>query len=275
MWDTTSQQQWGLGNHYNEGVEFTLLKSGQLSFGVDGQKWDLSPGSLTITRPWQLHHVGNPHIGASRLYWLILDVHVRRPSDVWQWPDWLLMSRAERQQLTQLLSMNENPVWHVDNNIANCFENLMQLLESGQPHNNITKLKLYINQLLIAILDMLEEQHISIDAFIMSSYRTVELFLKELPAHVSHQWNLAEMSSECGLSRTRFSTYCKQITNMSPLQYLRYCRIKEATRQLSEHPDLSITKIAFNCGFNSSQYFATVFRQVEGISPGQYRERSK
>ncbi len=271
LWDATNQQNWGLDDHYNEGIEFTLLKSGQLSFGVDGQKWILPPNSLTITRPWQLHHVGDPHIGASRLYWLILDVHVRRPNDVWQWPDWLLMSEEELQQLTTLLSMNENPVWRADDNIMTCFENIMQLLDNGKPEDNITRLKIYINQLLMAILDMLEDQHIAIDSYITSSYRTVELFLKELSAHVGYDWTLEEMASECGLSRTQFSAYCKQITNMSPLQFLKNCRIEEASKQLLNRPNLPITTISFDCGFNSSQYFATVFRQLKGCSPKQYR----
>lgn len=275
MWNATKQQDWRLDDHYNEGVEFTLLKHGQLEFGVDGEAWVLPPNSLTITRPWQLHHVGDPQIAASRLSWLILDVHVRRPNDVWQWPNWLLMSHTERQRLTRLLSMNENPVWRANQNIVNCFEDLTQLLEKGQPENNITRLKICVNQLLVNILDMLQGQQIAMDAYIISSYRTVKLFLEELPEHVRYEWSLDEMSSQCGLSRTQFSAYCKQITNMSPLQYLRFCRIDQAAKQLSENPDLSITEVAFTCGFNSSQYFATVFQQFKGMSPKQYRDRFK
>lgn len=271
MWDASRQQRWGLANHYNEGIEFTLLKRGSLAFGVDGKTWHLSANALTVTRPWQLHRVGNPHITASRLYWLILDVHVRRPNDVWQWPDWLLMSLSERQQITRLLSMNENPVWLADDSVTECFDSLMQLLEHDQPQTSITRLKIYINHLLIAMLDMLRQQHIPVDTYITSSYRTVELFLSELPAHVQHEWTLDAMASECGLSRTQFASYCKQITNMTPLQYLRYCRVEEAARQLAANPNLLITEIALNCGFNSSQHFATVFRHLKGVSPTQYR----
>lgn len=271
LWDASHRQRWGLPDHYNEGIEFTLLKSGRLSFGVDGQSWELRPNTLTITRPWQLHHVGDPDVEASRLYWLILDVRVRRPNDVWRWPDWLLMSSEERDHLTRLMSMNENPVWPADMAVVESFDKLTRLLDSATPTGKITTLKIAVNHLLMAILNMLTERHIPMDTYTTSSQRTVELFLTELPAHVQHDWTLDRMAEECGLSRTRFAYYCKQITNMTPLQYLRQCRIDEAARQLTADATRPITTIALNCGFNSSQHFATTFRHAKGLTPRAYR----
>jgi AraC family L-rhamnose operon regulatory protein RhaS len=65
--------------------------------------------------------------------------------------------------------------------------------------------------------------------------------------------------------------YCKQITNMSPVEYLNYCRIEEAARMLETAPGASITEIAFLCGFNSSQYFATAFQSRKGCTPSEFR----
>jgi AraC family L-rhamnose operon regulatory protein RhaS len=76
-WDAPQAQTWGLGWHRNEGIEFSMLARGSLTFSVDESNYHLRSRHLTITRPWQTHKVGDPHIGASRLYWLILDVGVR------------------------------------------------------------------------------------------------------------------------------------------------------------------------------------------------------
>ena len=94
FWDADHRQDWGLDWHRNEGIELTLLESGRLPFSVDGQDLDLKPGDLTITRPWQLHRVGRPHVTACRLHFLILDVGVRRPHQRWKWPPWLVLSPA-------------------------------------------------------------------------------------------------------------------------------------------------------------------------------------
>ena len=39
---------------------------------------------------------------------------------------------------------------------------------------------------------------------------------------------------------------------------------------LRKEPDLSITDVAFACGFNSSQYFATRFRQRFNAAPREF-----
>jgi AraC family L-rhamnose operon regulatory protein RhaS len=79
FWDSNQQQEWGLPPHRNEGIELTFLERGNLAFGVREQSFDLQPGSLTITRPWQEHQVGNPYIASGRLHWVIIDVGVRSP----------------------------------------------------------------------------------------------------------------------------------------------------------------------------------------------------
>jgi hypothetical protein len=107
-WDATHDQKWGLGEHRNEGVEITYLANGHLDFRVDGRKHALVPGNLTITRPWQPHSVGNPTVGSSRLYWLILDVGIRQPHQMWRWPSWLVLSKADLRELTALMRENEH-----------------------------------------------------------------------------------------------------------------------------------------------------------------------
>ena len=59
-WDAKSNQTWGLDWHRNEGIELTYLARGRIAFAVDNTAFPLSHGHLTVTRPWQLHRVGNP-----------------------------------------------------------------------------------------------------------------------------------------------------------------------------------------------------------------------
>jgi AraC family L-rhamnose operon regulatory protein RhaS len=272
VWDATRPQSWGLDLHCNEGIEFTYLARGKTSFEVDGQSWLLRKGVLTITRPWQFHRVGNPNIGPSRLIWIIIDVDVRRPNQPWRWPEWLICTPQELTRLTRLLRHNEQPVWQADENIARCFNNMDKLLESGDPTQSQTRLTLTINELIIALMDMLERKHIPLDEHLSTTERMVEMFLEELHRYLDMPWTLQEMAGECGLSRSQFSTYCKQITNMTPLEYLNANRVESASRMLLDEPDLSITEVAGVHGFNSSQYFATVFQKYKGQTPSEYRD---
>jgi len=53
--------------------------------------------------------------------------------------------------------------------------------------------------------------------------------------------------------------------------YLTRTRMEAASRFLTLQPELSVTEIAFRCGFQSSQYFANVFRRQHGHSPSEHR----
>jgi AraC-like DNA-binding protein len=43
-------------------------------------------------------------------------------------------------------------------------------------------------------------------------------------------------------------------------------------KYLLREPDRPITAIALDLGFSSSQYFATVFKKLVGLTPGEYRQ---
>ncbi len=273
VWDAPRNQSWGLDLHCNEGIELTFLARGKTAFEVDGNNWLLRQGHLTITRPWQFHRVGNPTVMASRLIWLILDVGVRRPNQPWQWPDWLVCSPQDLKLLTDLLRYNEQPVWQANEEVARNFNRLAELLEQCQPAGSETKLKLYINQLIVAVMEMLQQEQIPLDKHLSTSQRAVEMFLAALPDHAAAGWDLNAMARQCGLSRSQFSTYCKQLTNMTPIEYLTHCRLEIAARLLLEQPGMSITDVAFACGFNSSQYFTTVFQARQGCTPSYFRSQ--
>ncbi|MCZ7644268.1 MAG: AraC family transcriptional regulator [Planctomycetota bacterium] len=270
FWDAPRPQHWGLDWHRNEGLELTYLARGRLAFGLDGATFALKRGALTVTRPWQRHRVGDPSVAASKLIWLILDLGIRRPDDAWRWPSWLVLAPKDLARLTTLLRHNEKPVWQAGRNLARAFERLGDVME-GSAQASASRLALHLNELAVELLEMLERKQARLDERLASTERTVELFLAALPRHLEHDWSLDEMAAECGLARTRFAFYCRRLTNISPLEFLNRTRVEAAKRLLMEDAGRSVTDVAFACGFKSSQYFATVFRSLEGRTPRAFR----
>jgi AraC-like DNA-binding protein len=273
FWDGTGPQDWGLNEHRNEGVEIAFLETGRMAFTVDKRRFDLGPGSLTITRPWQLHKLGDPNIGPGRLHWLIVDVGVRRPNQEWRWPEWLVLTPQDFAELTVKLRQNESPVWKSTPEIAQTFQNISHcILNWDQPHS-VSRMVVKLNQLFIGILDALNAQQSKESPELTSRCRTVELFLKDLadnPISSRESWTLKLMARQCGMGVTAFSKYAKILVNVGPMEYLNQCRLDHAARQLREQPDASVTDVAYANGFNSSQYFATCFRRHFKKSPSQF-----
>ncbi len=277
-WDAVNEQNWGLPWHRNEGIELTLLESGHLQFAVDASSYHLEPDSLTLTRPWQRHRVGDPGIGAGRLHWLILDVGVRRPNQEWQWPPWLLLRNAELKALTKIIRQNEQPVWKASPEIRHCFQEIARSLDSDDVTGNVSRFTVRLNDLFLSLLDLLQQKNVHLDKAHTTSQHAVRLFLNDLrdhPEHLAEQWSLADMADSCGLGLTQFVHHVRSLTNMTPARYVAHLRFTQAAHLLRGDHAISITDIALTTGFSSSQHFATAFASRFGCTPREFRMRAQ
>jgi len=270
-WNIKKLQNWGLEWHTNEGIEICFLESGDLTFFLGDEKYDLAPNQLTITRPWIGHKLGNPTVEVSKLHWLILDVGVRHPHQEWAWPNWVILNPKDLEKLTLYFRQNEQPVWKATPEIKDCFVRIGKVIKEGGEKDYESKIRVLINGLLIALLEHFQEGKILLDVELTESRRTVQLFLKSLEDHDDEPWTLPRMAAFCKLGTTRFTKYCVEISNCTPMEYLNRIRLGKAAQMLRLQTDLSATDIAYRCGFSSAQYFTTVFKRHYKKTPQTYR----
>ncbi len=60
---------------------------------------------------------------------------------------------------------------------------------------------------------------------------------------------------------------------LCPSEYLKLRRLEAAAKRLREPEPVSITRVAFDCGFGSSAHFSTEFRRYSGYAPRDYRRQ--
>jgi AraC-like DNA-binding protein len=278
FWNCRRGQDWGLEPHRNEGLELVFLETGGMGFEVDGRFHSLHAGSLTVTRPWQLHKLGDPHIGRGRLYWLILDVGVRRPNQEWAWPEWVVLNPADSRELTRKLRRGEQAVWMASRRMKDLFRDVGDCVTRWGTGRTESRLALAVNGLLLELLEVLAEQQSVESAGLGTRRRTVELFLKDLaenPLSCAEPWSLRMMAEHCGMGITAISKYCRELVNNGPMAYLNLCRLEHAGRRLTEDLRAPVIEVAMEAGFNSSQYFATLFRERFGVTPREYRVKRR
>ncbi|MEM9158290.1 MAG: AraC family transcriptional regulator [Verrucomicrobiota bacterium] len=85
-------------------------------------------------------------------------------------------------------------------------------------------------------------------------------------------WSLEELAECTHLSPTNFIHTFKQATGVPPLKYLIQLRIRQSMELLAG-TDMTVTEIAFECGFNDSNYFARQFKSINGINATEFRAR--
>lgn len=81
------------------------------------------------------------------------------------------------------------------------------------------------------------------------------------------------LSNICGLSKEYFCRLFKKTYGLSPFAYIRGLRMQEAKKRLLLDKKQSLSEIAQNIGYHSTNYFVTDFKRFEGITPTEFRNR--
>ena len=77
------------------------------------------------------------------------------------------------------------------------------------------------------------------------------------------------IADKVGISRVHFYRKMKDLTGQAPRDFLKYVRLKEAARLLSEKK-LDITGVSIATGFKSLSAFSTGFKALYGLSPTEW-----
>lgn len=81
-----------------------------------------------------------------------------------------------------------------------------------------------------------------------------------------------EIAAETGICESYLRRLFRENYKTTPKQYIIEMRIKKAGQLLCENR-LSLTEIAYQCGFSSIYHFCRAFRQYSGVTASEYRKR--
>lgn len=87
--------------------------------------------------------------------------------------------------------------------------------------------------------------------------------------------SLTEIANNLSVSIEHLSRVFKKETGFEYIKYLNMLRFKKAEELLKNDDNLSITEIAYKCGFNDSNYFSDKFKKYYGVSPLKYKKQYK
>lgn len=84
--------------------------------------------------------------------------------------------------------------------------------------------------------------------------------------------NIDIIAAQFGIGRTNFYRKVRELTGISPNDYLRKCRMERAAELLcnTEQP---VNDVCAQVGIPDAQYFSRVFKAHFGVSPSVYREQ--
>ena len=101
-------------------------------------------------------------------------------------------------------------------------------------------------------------------------HEKINSVLSFLKSNFNEQLSLKEIAAKVGLSPCYLAHIFPQELGLSVMQYRKQLRLA-AAKEMLRNTKLSITQIAYDLGWNDSNYFSFVFKNEAGLSPKSFR----
>lgn len=127
-----------------------------------------------------------------------------------------------------------------------------------------------LNDLLVLL--MQESWHPAQAANLSFKRRNLTPIRDYLDAHFTEKISLDDLAERFFISKFYLTRVFKEQFGVSINTYLLNKRITRA-KQLLRFSDQRLEDIGYQCGLGAPHYFSRVFKQVEGITPSEFREK--
>lgn len=239
-------------SHYHDHYEIYYLKKGKVRYFVGENIYDLDEGDVILIPPHEIHRTAA-----------------------------LMNEGAER---LLIAFTNEFIMYAPDDRIFSCFNvcyfknpdvgDIIEKAASEYLNKDSFSDDLitgYIREILVVLSRSANINRISEKTFNDSIIQKAVHYICE---NYAKDLSLTMLSREFALSESHFSRQFKLFTGFGVAEYIATVRVQNAEKLLVT-TKIPITQIAQNCGFNSSSYFAAVFKKIRGTSPASLRKKRR
>jgi AraC-like DNA-binding protein/quercetin dioxygenase-like cupin family protein len=124
---------------------------------------------------------------------------------------------------------------------------------------------------LLEIIALLSRWYLCADQLAASDPRRITKAMQWIESNFNQEFDMDTLCKISGLSRRHFFRIFKACTKRTPVEYLRDLRLRKA-EDLLRDPTMTITTVAFACGFQDSNHFSRLFKTFTGTTPRQYQQ---
>ena len=238
------------GGHRHDCFEICLISDGSIDYFTEQQRYTIHPNAVQISKPDELHGTPDKRLHPCTLRWIQIDFN-RLEAPELQFQISELPSIIE-QAASTLIPYHE-AIIHECRDVSLGSYHLMEgmlltfLVKLIRSYPSVPRCHHYPTTLVRA-LDLIKREP--------SAFLTVESLAEKLNTHRAHLHKL-------------FTIHLA----VSPQAYISEQRLSRAASMLGNET-MSITEIAHQLGFSSSQHLATAFRKRFGTTPSQAKQHN-
>jgi AraC-like DNA-binding protein len=247
--------------HGPDSIEITYVDTGLRCYTIDGERFLVSGGEVLVIKPGELHGIAWPYLPARVFY---IKLRLPRSGDAF-----LNLRGAPARSLVGLLRSLSPRRFLGSARIKSCLDRLVGYRRKGLVGEAAPAMvSLLALELLREVLDCAARQR---ERKGPSGWAAAAL--EYLGEHLQPVPRIRDIAAHMGMSAPGFKSRFKRELGLTPISYLQHLRIEKARELLARQPGRSVTEIAMELGFRSSQHFATVFKRLCDETPGSFRGR--
>lgn len=230
--------------HYHETYCISLIHKGIERLDLEGQTHYGEAGSITVTRPFEIH--SQP----------VISTDLRPGFDTIYLSEDLMKFYMQTQDQVHLSrKINDH---RTSQNLIN-LRDAIHLQEETEVALQafISSLKPYASTLVSR-----KDESAAFSPWLVEVKDFVE-------CNITTKISLNELAAIANLNKFGFSKVFKTYTGMSPMNYVLMQKVFSAKRSISQ--DSNLTFIAYKYDFSDLSHFSNTFKRFVGVSPLQYR----
>ena len=154
----------------------------------------------------------------------------------------------------------------------NIFEEIMQTLQGGYSLEHLRYASALLHHYLASMryLELYRSQADEKGNYV----DPVSAAIHYMRENIEHHVTVDDVLRYVGYSQSHFTSLFKQSTGYSPINYFNQLKVQAACRYLDE-TNMRVNQICHKVGIEDSYYFSRLFTRVMGLSPTEYRSRTR
>jgi len=238
--------------HYHSCFEIYCLTEGECDSFVDDKLFELRPGDIIVIPPGAIH---STHYYGEKHGRILVN----------------FTSHYISGSLNEMISKDTHFFKHDCMN-----EDIMRIFAELGKENSLSDsfsdeaIRSLLSQLIIAVLrhEPKSEDDVPTTSFVEEAVRYVR-------NNYQNSISLEDIAKSCGVSKVHLSRKFKEKVGIGLNEYVAIYRLKAAKDLLLMREKMNISEIAYECGFNDSNYFSWLFKKTYGVTPSQYRKNTR
>lgn len=259
--------------HCHSYYEISYVIKGERYVIFDGAKYRVEENSLLFVPPLTVH--GNENIT------VVEDIVIQFS------PDFLtnnsssltseLVLKCNRGSTPYIILPVEDSAYSTLNKLNEFCKNYYSTHSLDFENNSQVALELSRNSLILDLLSSLIQSNMLI---LTKGYgnplklNLLDIVINHILSNPEEKHDMETAARMVGMSYYSFSRFFKNVIGISYTQYCNLLRIRYAEDLLIK-TELSISEVAMSIGIEVPSYFTKLFKQINGLSPIEYRELYK